>query len=68
MKFPVPHRYHSEVSKMVPGDMLADSVPVTSCGDSAIIWPYTIVSLGERVIESLLEKYLCIISHSLSRC
>jgi hypothetical protein len=52
---------------MVPGDVLAGSVPVASRGDSAIIWPYTIRLLGERVIESLLEKYLCIISRSLSR-
>jgi hypothetical protein len=42
-------------------------VLIASCGDSAIIWSYSIWSLGERVIESLLEKYLYIISRSLSR-
>jgi hypothetical protein len=58
MKFSVLYRYHSEVSKMISGDVFAGSVPVVSCGDSAIIWPYTIQSLEERAIESLLKKYL----------
>jgi hypothetical protein len=37
---------------MVLGDVFAVLVPVVSCGDSAIIWPYTIQSLEEKVIES----------------
>jgi hypothetical protein len=52
---------------MVLGDVLTGSVPVVSCGDSAIVWPYIIRSLGEMVIKSLLKKYLCMISSLLSR-
>ena len=52
---------------MVSGDVFAGSVPVVSCGDSAITWPYTIQSLGKMVIKSLLEEYLCRVSGLLSR-
>ena len=67
MKFSVSYRYHSEVLKMVPGDVLIGSVPVVSYGDSAIVWPYIIRSVGKRVIKSLSKKYLYMISSSVSR-